>query len=215
MLVTARRFSSFTLCSLLLAGPLAGCTVDSKQNPISTQSKPQSDKPQSESAPAESIHKNRVLSQGYAQLYEAASGLQHVKKLLYVQFESEKVGAMIEDISKYGEKLAGQLERLVANYPGLRIDDTGLPEMEIKKRKAAQWDRTFSLVPIVGQTGKEFERTLLLTQSGALNQLRFLAEVMHDSEKDDNRKAFLREVKQGFDSLYDKVVKLLNDEYFC
>lgn len=90
-----------------------------------------------------------------------------------------------------------------------------MPEMEKKKRQASQWDRAFSLAPIVGQTGKDFERTLLLTQSGALNQLCFLTEVMQDSEKSDTRKAFLTKVKQGFDGLYDKVVKLLNDEYFC
>lgn len=214
MLVTSRILVVFAFA--LFVGALASCATDLKQNLPSTSGKPRVDQRQAESTAAESIQaKNRSLSYGYAQLYEVASGLKHVNKLLYVKYESDKVEAVINDISKYGEKLAGQLEKLAADYPALKIDDTGLPAMETKKRKASQWDRVLSLAPIVRQTGKDFERTLLLTQSGALNQLRFLAEVMHESEKDHNRKALLTEVKQRFDGLYDKVVKLLNEEYFC
>lgn len=157
----------------------------------------------------------RDLNHGYGQLFDTASGLQHVNKILYVKFESNKVEAVIDDISEYSEVLAGQLKTLVKDYPALRIDDTGLSEMEARKRDAVNKDRIKSLAPVVGQTGKDFERTLLLTQSGALNQLRFLARVIQEEEKDENRRNFLKDVANHFDELYDRVVKLLHSEYFC
>lgn len=105
MPATSRTLAVFTLCLLLSVGALTSCATDSKQNPLSTPGKPQSDKSASQSTPTESIHAtNRSLSYGYAQLYEAASGLKHIDKLLYVKYESDKVEAVIDDISQYGER---------------------------------------------------------------------------------------------------------------
>lgn len=159
--------------------------------------------------------KNQELSYGYGQMYKTASGLKHLKKMLHVKVESGKVSTLIEDIAGYADKLAGQLEKLDREYPGLRIDDPGLPEVETKRRKAVVWDQVFIMAPIVGKTGKDFERTLLLSQAGVLNNVRFLAEVIKDSEKSDQRKTFLAEAKTRLDDLYQRVVKLLEQEYFC
>ena len=159
--------------------------------------------------------KNRELSHGYGQLYKTASGLKHLKKTLVVKVESEKVSSLIDDISEYAEKLSGQLEKMDRDYPSLRIDDPGLPELEMKRRKAVVWDEIFIMAPIVGKTGKDFERTLLLSQAGVLNNSRFLAQVIKDAEKSDARRAFAQEAHTRLNGLYQRIVRLLEQDYFC
>ena len=158
--------------------------------------------------------KNKVLSGGYAQLYEAASGLKYVDKLLLVKFETEEFGDVIKAISDYAAELSEQLEKLDKDYPSLSIDKTYLPEMEVAKRTAVQNDRIKDLAPIIGRTGKDFERTLLLTQSGALNQQRHLAEVMAEAETSEARRTFLNGVAKRYGELYRMDVRLLNKRYF-
>jgi hypothetical protein len=159
--------------------------------------------------------KNQELSYGYGQLYKTVSGLKHLKTMLKVKVESGKINTLIEDISGHADKLAGQLEKLNREYPALRIDNPGLPDLETKRRKAVVWDQVFVMAPIVGKTGKDFERTLLLSQAGVLNNLRFLAQVIKDAEKSNQRKTFLAEAQTRLDDLYQRVVHLLEQEYFC
>lgn len=158
--------------------------------------------------------KNRVLSGGYGQLYEAASGLKLIDKLLLVKVESDEFDRVITAISTYAGELSEQLEQLDKDYPSLSIDKTYLPEMEVAKRKAAANARIKDLAPVVGRTGKDFERTLLLTESGGLNQQRYLAEVMIEAETSEQRKQFLRGVAKRYTELYRMDVELLNKSYF-
>jgi len=183
-----------------------GCTSDNKPMPSMPSTNSPSD---SEGA------KNAELSYGYGQLYKTASGLKHVKTALHVKVESRTINALVGDISNYAEQLTGQLEKLDRDYPALRIDDPGLPEIEMKRRKAVVWDQVFLMAPIEGKTGKAFERALLLSQAGVLNNLRFLAQVIKDDEKSNQRKAFLTETHTRLDDLYQRVVSLLEKEYFC
>ncbi len=159
--------------------------------------------------------RNRILSEGYSQLYEAASSLKYLDEALILKFESDAVGNFANDAADYFAQLKGELEQLVKDYPSLSLDDNGLPLLEKKTRSAAQKNRLKSVAPVTGRTGAEFERTLLLTLSGAFNHLRLLALVMQDEEKSEQRKAFLKVVQQNFDRLYDEDIKLLNEEYFC
>jgi len=71
------------------------------------------------------------------------------------------------------------------------------------------------MAPIQGKTGKAFERALLLSQAGVLNNLRFLTQVIKDDEKSNQRKAFLSEAHARLDDLYQRVLNLLEREYFC
>jgi hypothetical protein len=159
--------------------------------------------------------KNRELSYGYGQLYRTASGLRHVKTLLSLKVESEQVEALIDDISDYAARLAKDLEELDKQYPSLHIDQTGLPTFETKRRQAVTWDQVFTMAPIVGKTGKAFERALLLAQGAVLNNLRFLSEVMHDAEKSRHRKTFLWDVRTRTSDLYGRISRLLEQAYFC
>lgn len=194
------------LCmAICLVGALSGCATQNKPaTPATTERLSDSEE-----------SKNRELSYGYGQLYKTASGLKHLKTALRVKAESDKVASLIEDISSYAEKLTAQLEKLDREYPSLRIDDSGLPEMEAKRRKAVVWDQIFVMAPIVGKSGKDFERTLLLSQAGVLNNVRFLAEVIKDAEKSDARRSLLQEIQIRLNGLYQRVIRLLEQDYFC
>jgi hypothetical protein len=184
----------------------SGCASDNK---------PMAPMPSTNSLADSESAKNKALSYGYGQLYKTASGLKHVKTALHAKVESHTINALVEDISSYAQHLTGQLEKLDRDYPALRIDDPGLPEIEMKRRKAVVWDQVFLMAPVEGKTGKAFERALLLSQAGVLNNLRFLAQVMKDDEKNNQRKAFLTEAHTRLDALYQRAVGLLEKEHFC
>jgi hypothetical protein len=71
------------------------------------------------------------------------------------------------------------------------------------------------MAPVVGKTGKAFERALLLSQVGVLNNIRFLAEVVKDAEKSEQRKVLLEEVRTRLNGLFQRVIDLLEQDYFC
>lgn len=160
--------------------------------------------------------KVRALSNGYAQLYRTVSGLKHLDKALFVKkFESDKFEAMVEALSDYAGDLSDQLEKLAKDYPSLNLEDTGLPEVELKKRRAVVKDRLEDMAPIVGKSGVEFERTLLVSVIGPVNNMRFLAEVLYEEEKDARRKAFLVRTREKLDGLFNRMIALLERDYFC
>lgn len=160
--------------------------------------------------------KNRALSNGYAQLYRTVSGLKHLDKALYVKkVESDKFEAAIEALSDYSGDLSDQLEKLAKDYPSLNLEDTGLPEVELKRRRAVVKDRLVDMAPIVGKTGIEFERTMLVSVLGPVNNMRFLAEVLYEEEKDARRKAFLVKTREKLDGLFNRMMALLERDYFC
>jgi len=158
--------------------------------------------------------RNRVLSQGYAQLYDAANGLRWIDEILLVKSKSDATRKVIDDLATYSSQLKVQLEELARNYPSLTLDDDGLPLLERNKRKAQKIDRAKTLLPFTGAHGADFERTLLLTVSGTLNQLRFLAQALADAEKSAPRREFVLGAKQRFDGIYVETVKLLDRDFF-
>lgn len=155
------------------------------------------------------------LNHGYGLLYEAASGLKQLNKVRYVKFESDAVDRMIGESSKYGAGVADDLVKLAKRDREISLDDTGLPEMEKRTRDSVRRERLMSLAPLIGMGGKDFERTLLLTLSGALNQQRHLSKALLDAEENIERKRLLRDVNRGYDEIYRELVKLLDERYFC
>lgn len=156
----------------------------------------------------------RELNYGYAGLYGAARGLRHSAKIFLVKFESEAVETVVQDVSATMAEIVDELERLDATDPDLRLDDEGLPQIERRKRDAVTRDRLLSFKPLTGRTGADFERTLLLSESGALNQLRFLVEELDKADPDPRRSAALRRIQARLQHQYGRVVALLNRTYF-
>lgn len=155
------------------------------------------------------------ISQGYAQLFQTANGLSNVNALLYIKLESDAVDRFITGLSEDMAQMATATKQATRSAPWIDLDATGLPRIEQMKRSKSQLDRALGLAPVFGRTGADFERTLLLTLSGGLNQSRYLTRVLLELETDDSRKAFLEQARDTFDRLYDADVDLLNSRYFC
>jgi hypothetical protein len=156
----------------------------------------------------------RELNYGYASLYDSARGLRHSDKIFLVKFESEACQAVVKDLSDAMGRIAKNLEALDRDDAALRLDDDGMPELETRKRDAVTRDRLMSFKPVNGRTGMNFERTLLLSESGALNQLQFLISELDAADPDPRRSAVLKEAHAEVVRLYGRVVNLLNREYF-
>jgi hypothetical protein len=198
--------TSGPLLAAAVALALAGCAGQAKKEPATARTDDVDKMSETE--------RNRVLSHGYAQLYDAANGLRWLDELLLVKFESDATQKVITDLAHYSADLKQQLEELARRYPSLTLDDDGLPLLERNKRQMQARDRAKSLAPLVGAKGADFERTLLLTQSGALNQLRFLAQAIADAEKSSPRRDFALGVQRRLDQIYLEVVKLLDRRFF-
>lgn len=154
------------------------------------------------------------LNYGYASLYNSVKGLRHSDKIFLFKHESEAVEAVIKDLSDSMGRITAGLEELAQADARLRLDDDGLPVVEQRKRDAVTRDRLLSFKPIRGRTGKNFERTLLLSESGALNQLQFLVQELDEADPDPRRSAFLRKTHREMKRVNADVVGLLEREHF-
>jgi hypothetical protein len=167
------------------------------------------------SAPVAGLSAQRtVLSEGYSLLYIDASHIDLVDLVLYVKVESQEFNDLITEISHYGGELKKDLERIARDYPGVRIDLKPLPEMETRKRFAVGKDRAIRFAPLVGHSRLEYERTMLISMSNALNHESHLCQVMAAEEPDAGLKQFLLASEKRYDGLYERVVNLLNREHF-
>ena len=124
------------------------------------------------------------------------------------------VQAVMSKLSESMERTAQRLEELAKADPRVKLDDDGQTEIENRKRDAVTRARLLSFKPITGRTGANFERTLLLSESGALNQLQHLVAELDKADPDPQRSAVLKEIHAEVAGLYDDVVNLLNRQYF-
>lgn len=166
---------------------------------------------QEELSPAD---RRRALSQGYAQLYDAVSGIRLLDELLLLKLESDETQRVLTDLAEYSTKLRGELESWSRALPWLSLEDDGLPLIEQKTREAQERDRIRALAPVVGASGDDFERTLLLTYSGTLNHLRFLAQALAEAEDNIRRCRHVRGVQRQLDRRYVAMVQLLDRRFF-
>jgi len=156
----------------------------------------------------------KELNYGYGSLYGAARGLRHSDKILLIKYESEAVQAVIKDLSESMDRIAQRLEKLARADPRVKLDDDGNPEIERRKRDAVTRARLQSFKPVTGRTGADFERTLLLSESGSLNQLQHLAAELDKADPDAQRSAVLQEIHAEIVQQYGAVVDLLERAYF-
>jgi len=156
----------------------------------------------------------KELNYGYARLYGAAGTLRLLDELLLVKLESKETEQVIGRIAAYGSRLRSELEDLERAHPSVSLDDEGRSQLQQDVNKRQQRDRLRTLAPLTGASGADFERTLLLTQSGALNQLRFLADAIAHAETNESRRAYAKGVRRELDRLYVQTVALLDQRYF-
>ena len=158
--------------------------------------------------------KQRELNHEYAKLYRAVSGLRLGDELLLVKLESKETEQLIEQIAAFGSRTKSELEDLARAHPEVSLEDDGRSQLSRESSKRQKRDRMKAFAPLIGASGADFERMLLMGQSSILYQLRFRAEVMADAEPSESRRAYLRKVRQDLDRLYVQAVTLLDKNYF-
>lgn len=155
-----------------------------------------------------------MLSEGYSLLHSDAAKLDSLELALYVKAESQEFNEFITAVSIYGDELKHDLERIARDYPGVRIDLDPLPEMEKRKRFAIGKQRMIEFAPLGGRSRLDYERTMLISLSNALNHESHLCEVMAADEPDAGLKAILLACEKRYAELYQGAMGLLVREHF-
>jgi hypothetical protein len=170
--------------------------------------------------PQRSITARPVISHGYALLYERASELKQVDelkqldKILLVKRQSNEVKKVTHDVADWAAKLSDEFESLASRYPSVRLDDTGLPDVERGTIEDLNREHVKRILPLVGKSGPEYERLLLFDEWDRTEHESHLASALADFETDEQRKAFLSRVARRYQELYDEVGALLRKRYF-
>lgn len=167
-----------------------------------------------QAAAAELDHQRLILSQGYSMLYSDASKLGIADLLLLVKLESQGFDDLVSELSTYGDELKVELKEASKNYPAMRLDLDPLPEMEQRKRNAIAKDRTIDFLPFSGKGRVEYERTMLISTSNALNHESHLCQVMADEETEPELQKLLRGCEQRYGELRDQALGLLRSDHF-
>ena len=195
--------------AFLLASLAAGCAN------VDAVPEEQGAKAETDRAKAPALSQQRLmLSAGYSMLYKDAGTLDLTELILYVKVESEAMEKVTRAVAEVGGRLKKDLERIAKDYPGVRIDLDPLPEMEKRKRAALAKDRARYFAPVIGHGGREYERTVLIGYANGINHERHLCQVMAEAEPDASLKKFLLDAEKRYDGVYDRVMALLEKEYF-
>jgi hypothetical protein len=154
------------------------------------------------------------LSIGYSLLYQEFDGIPKLKWLLDFKDKTSEMGQLTHDLISYYQQLADNMKKLSTQYPAMRIDADAMSPIEAEERKAIGADQAKDMAPLVGKTGRDFERETLLMFYDALNEQRHLTAVMVGRETSPNLKRFLESTKAQLDEHHAKIGALLNRRYF-
>jgi hypothetical protein len=183
------------LLPLLALGLLAACAATGPSAP----------------APAGAQPGLPLASQGYTMMYAAVDALKWGDELLMIKVESDEVDRLVSDVAAYADELGAKLQAMSERDPVVRLDLELQPELDERRLEAVKGTR---LTELLGLSGPAFERHLLLTLAGGLDQQRHLARVMIDVEQDPARKAFWLNVHERFEQLLARTTGLLERRYF-
>jgi len=189
------RFSG--MCVIGLAVVVAGCN---------------SDETPTQKAPEQ--QQRAILNEGASILYNHISNLSKFDLIFLIKSESEPVNAVTEDVTEYASALMTRLEAVAKDYPAVDITLDPVPVIEQRTRGAVTKDRLLSFAPVVGLTGESFDRRMLQSQEGVLNQLRFMAQALADEEPEPSLKQIWTDAHTRFEALYQRVLTLLQDRYY-
>lgn len=181
------RFSAF-MTVLLVSGLLTGC-----QSP-----KP---RPVSGAGP-----RQELLNNCYSLLYQLLEEQKDVSLLRFIKREPSDVKTLITKIAKTSAADGRLLEELARQDPVIRLDDLRLPPGEVVTRDAISATKEKELL---GQSGVEFELSLLLTQTEALSYGWHLAKVTSENEPDPDRARVLAGISEDMKTGYQEVFALL------
>ena len=159
-------------------------------------------------------NQRQILNEGYSLLYSELDNLSKIHLVFLVKSEAKPVNDMTTDATEYADALKQTLERVARDYPAVNISLDPLAVMEERTRKAIGKDRLLSFAPVVGLTGESFDRRVLQSLEGLLNELRFLTKELADEEPEPSLKQIATTAHNKLDELYERVLKMLTDKYY-
>ena len=151
------------------------------------------------------------INVGYVLLYQIVATQKNSDKLLIIKSASADTRKLIKEISDEADKIENEIIKISKQAPPFKLDQRVLPLIEAKQREAASSERGKEFL---GTNGKEFERLMILTQSGVLTTERNISRVMREEEKNPERHAFWVKTTKTFDELYAKLIDLLEAKYY-
>jgi hypothetical protein len=182
------KITAFLLATILLPCFLAGC-----------QSLPTT--PSAPNTPALAARNNC-----YSLLFQLLDEQKDVSILRFIKPEHQDVKNLVKRIATASGAGAKLLKRFAREDHSIRLDDISLPPGEASTRDAIAATKKKALL---GQSGDEFELTLLLTQTEALNYAWHLAEVAAKNEPQPNRAQALNRLGDEMQNLYREVFTLI------
>jgi hypothetical protein len=156
--------------------------------------------------PTKAGREARARNEGYSLLYQLLGQESDVAKILIIKHADAPVTEVIKEISAACTQAKGELDAFHEKDHHLSFVMSNLPKVEQETRAAIQSTDTKELL---FSSGKTFEQRLLFTQAQAMNYAAHLAQVLHDQEKDTDRKDFLAKLDARCTALHDKVIGLM------
>ena len=142
----------------------------------------------------------------YSLLHQLLNDQKNVSLLRFIKREQDDVKNLVKKIAARSATGAKLLEEFARHDPAIRLDDLQLPLGEVATREAIAATKKKELL---GQTGNEFELSLLLTQTEALDYACHLAKVAGANEAQPDRARALAALSADMANLYHEVFVLL------
>ena len=178
---------------LLTVMLLAACVLTGCQSPKAM--------PPFEGSPAQATRNNC-----YSLLHQLLDEQKDVSILRFIKPEHSDLKKLVKKIATTSGTGATLLEEFAKDDPSISLDDIRLPPGELGTRDAIASTKEKELL---SQTGDEFELTLLLTQTEALNYAWHLAKVAGENEPQTERARALAGISEDMKNLYHEVFGLL------
>jgi hypothetical protein len=139
-------------------------------------------------------------------LHQLLCDQKDVSLLRFIKREQDDVKSLVKKIASNSATGAKLLEEFARHDPSINLDDVRLPPEEAATREAIASTKRKELL---GQTGHEFELTLLLTQTEALSYAWHLAKVAGENEPEPDHARALAGLSKDMENLYHEVFVML------
>jgi len=147
-----------------------------------------------------------LRNNAYSLLFDLLDDERHVSKLLIVKRDSRELNRLINRVSETAADGAKRLKEFAEKDLSLNLTALALPPAELATRKAIAGTKRSQLL---GTSGADFERNLLLTQMEALNYGTHLAGVAATNDSDPTRTGYLSTLSATLKHLHSEVAHML------
>ena len=168
----------------------------------------------SSSRHAEAQSERDRLNDGYSDLYSTAASLAKTDQIFYFKIESDDVERVVETMTDYSGELAGRLESLTEEFPALDLQRQVDPPIINAAREAQRKATVKRFAPVVGDSGKVFERGLLIRLLGAADQQHYLAATLAEREPNPALTKIMAHAGERYAEFYEEIDALLVERFY-